>query len=223
MIWICARDQESEKKFVHKKKIWERSNLDEIGKKVTFGTTYETFFFDKNIFNFYIIGKDVHLEDCFNLPLEQQAYIQFLQLQSELDGLELTTQRGDFFWLDRGVTLGLLFGIPKLILLISSIYRSNFLGIYVPGPFLWIWKTKCVKKIKVLMCLLLWDRLNIRNMLDRRHCAPKDIVLNCGICGGPKKHWFIYFSLALSVRVAGNVWESNGTQRWKSLKCWCLL
>ncbi len=37
------------------------------------------------------------------------------------------------------------------------------------------------------MWLLLWDMLNTNDMLDRRHCAPKDAVLNCVICGGPRE------------------------------------
>ena len=52
----------------------------------------------------------------------------------------------------------------------------------MPRPFVWIWKTKCVMKIKVFAWLLFRDRLNTRDMLDRRHCAKENDDLTCELC-----------------------------------------
>lgn len=77
-----------------------------------------------------------------------------------------------------------------------------------------------MKKIKVFMWLLSWDRLNTRDMLDRRHCGPEDAILNCGICGCPIEtpiHLFI------SCPFSKLCWErlvSDGIQTWKFAKCW---
>lgn len=95
---------------------------------------------------------NLKLEDCFHLPLDDRAYDQFLQLQSDLGSLSLSPGKEDswsFIW-------------NLHIYSAQKFYKANFAGISVPEPFIWIWKTKCVKKIKVFMWLLIRDRLNTR-------------------------------------------------------------
>ncbi len=101
-------------------------------------------------------------EDCFKLPLTQEAYTEFLQLKGELDALSLASQQGDnwsFIWVRNNYTS-------------KALYKLNFAAMQPPIPFRWIWKTKCVMKIKVFIWLLFSDRLNTGDMLDRRKCAP---------------------------------------------------
>ncbi len=69
---------------------------------------------------------NLQLEDYFNLPLDDQAYRQFLQLQSDLVILSLSPNKGDlwtFFW-NSHIYSG------------QKFYRTNFVGLYVPRPFI---------------------------------------------------------------------------------------
>lgn len=111
-------------------------------------------------------------EDCFKLPLTQEAYTEFLLLKGELDALSLASQQGDnwsFIWGRNNYTS-------------KAFYKLNFASMQPPRPFRWIWKTKCVMKIKVFIWLLFSDRLNTRNMLDRRKYAPLNADLTCVLC-----------------------------------------
>ena len=48
--------------------------------------------------------------------------------------------------------------------------------------FKWLWKTKCIPKIKVFCWFLLSDRLNTRKMLKRRHYNIGN-NFDCLLCG----------------------------------------
>jgi hypothetical protein len=112
------------------------------------------------------------LEDSFLLPLSPEAYAEFLQLEENLDSLKIQSGRGDiwsFIWNSDVYT-------PK------RFYKPNFTALQPPRPLLWLWKTKCVMKIKVFAWLLFCDRLNTCDMLDRRHCAKEDDDLTCVLC-----------------------------------------
>ena len=50
----------------------------------------------------------------------------------------------------------------------SKYYHYQFQNVQPERSVIWIWKTKCVPKIKFFGWLLLVDRLNTRNMLKRR-------------------------------------------------------
>lgn len=53
--------------------------------------------------------------------------------------------------------------------------NNKFTGRKPPKYLKWIWKSKCTMKIKFFIgyCLLLIDRLNTIDMLDRKKCAPE--------------------------------------------------
>jgi hypothetical protein len=82
----------------------------------------------------------------------------------------------------------------------------------------WIWKSKCVPKIKFFSWLLLNDRLNIRNILRRRHKFLED-GYNCVLCQDDKEetaeHLFFdcptsvarWFALGLSWNEDANIHE----------------
>jgi hypothetical protein len=51
---------------------------------------------------------------------------------------------------------------------VSKFYHHHIKSIRPPITMLWIWKSKCIPRIKFFSWLLLNDRLNTRNMLRRK-------------------------------------------------------
>nr|ABA92847.2 retrotransposon protein, putative, unclassified [Oryza sativa Japonica Group] len=75
-------------------------------------------------------------------------------------------------------------------------------------------KTKCVMKIKVFAWLLFCDRLNTRDMLDRRHCAKEDDDLTCVLCNADHRETrlHLFFSYPFNIRCwqhLGIEWDHN--------------
>lgn len=120
-------------------------------------------------FSSYVSQKD--LSQLFVLPLTEQAFQEYL-LMSSSDHLSQLNDDRDL-WTD--VWGNGIFSSQK-------IYAMNFMHIQVPNSINWIWKSKCAMKIKVFGWLLLIDRLNTYDMLDRRHCAPHNAALTCVLC-----------------------------------------
>ncbi len=75
---------------------------------------------------------------------------------------------------------------------------------------IWLWKTKCVMKIKVFAWLLFCDRLNTRDMLDRRHYAKEDDDLTCALCNTHQRETrlHLFFTCPFSARC----WQHLGIQ-----------
>jgi hypothetical protein len=144
------------------------------------------------------------LEDSFKLPLSYQAYCEYLNLQDELTHLHLEQGRGDswsFIWNNSCFT-------PK------RFYKLNLAAIQAHRPLIWIWKTKCVMKIKVFAWLFFWDRLNTRDMLDRRHCAKDDDDLSCVLCNTNQRETrdHLFFNCPFSTtcwQFLGISWNAN--------------
>ena len=69
-------------------------------------------------------------------------------------------------------------------------------------PFVWLWKTKCIMKVKVFAWLLFCDRLNTRDMLDKRHCAKEDDDFTCPLCPGGQRETrlHLFFTCPFSMR-----------------------
>ena len=63
----------------------------------------------------------------------------------------------------------------------TDYYRFFFKDLHSHQVFGWIWKSKCMMKLKVFAWLLFQDRLNTRNMLKRRHYNIGDDH-NCFLC-----------------------------------------
>lgn len=53
-----------------------------------------------------------------------------------------------------------------------------FVGLPPPRPYIWLCKTKCVIKIKVFIWLLFCDRLNTRNMLNRKKTTHLTMLIS---------------------------------------------
>ena len=64
----------------------------------------------------------------------------------------------------------------------SSYYKFYFRDVIAHEAFGWLWKAKCIPKIKTFGWLLLVDRLNTRNMLKRRHYNIGN-NFDCLLCG----------------------------------------
>jgi hypothetical protein len=60
-------------------------------------------------------------------------------------------------------------------------YQFTFRNIQPENSILWIWKSKCMPKIKLFSWLLLNDKLNTRNMLKRRR-KYLESGYNCVLC-----------------------------------------
>ncbi len=144
------------------------------------------------------------LEDSFALPLSDEAYSEFLQLQGVLDSLNLQSGMGDawnFIW-----------GSDKYTA--KKFYKLNYSALQPPRPMIWLWKTKCVMKIKVFAWLMFCDRLNKRDMLDRRHCAKEDDDLTCVLCNAncreTRLHLFFLCPFSISCwQYLGIEWNNN--------------
>lgn len=167
------------------------------------------------------------LEDSFLLPLSVLAYEEFLLLEKGLSLLHLQPGQGDswsFIWNSTTYTA-------------KKFYKLNFVPLQPPRPYVWLWKTKCDMKIKVFNWLLFSDRLNTRDMLDKRHCAKENDDLTCVLCNGGHRetrlHLFFFVSCAMEaiekpdfisssparlVLGVGSTWESTGVIIWNSFK-----
>jgi hypothetical protein len=63
----------------------------------------------------------------------------------------------------------------------SAYYKFLFDGLNVSPIFQKLWRSKCLHKQKVFVWLFLVDRLNTRDMLERRHWKMNTGV-NCVMC-----------------------------------------
>mgnify|MGYP000865977159 FL=1 len=108
--------------------------------------------------------------DHFHLPLSQEAYSELTQLQALLPLINLDGESKDIWkWPSKsGVFMSKIY------------YDSCFSHLVVDPIFKWIWKCACTLKFKVFGWLLLMDRLNTRDMMQRRHWIIQDDT--CVLC-----------------------------------------
>ena len=111
------------------------------------------------------------LPQLFALPLSEQAFQEYLAMSAadNLEHLNDESDRWTYVW-GNGI-----FSSHK-------IYAMNFSHVHVPVYTKWIWKSSCTMKVKVFGWLLLINRLNTYDMLDRRHCSPQNASLLCVLC-----------------------------------------
>jgi hypothetical protein len=126
----------------------------------------------------------------FHLPLSSQAYDEFLILQGWMGELDLL-QEGSNEW-------KCTYGDYKP----HKYYLSLFDHIQVQSQYLWIWKSRCTMKIKVFAWLLLSDRLNTKDMLQRRHWHVTDNY-DCVLCsnGDREDRDHLFFNCNFSSRI----------------------
>jgi hypothetical protein len=88
-------------------------------------------------------------------------------------------------------------------------YNENFKDIDPPVTFAWLWKAKCMPKIKFFMWLLLVDRLNTRGMLLRRNMHLEEGYC-CALCPLPVTETSLHLFFECSASVSR--WYSIGIQ-----------
>jgi len=128
----------------------------------------------------------------FHLPLSSQAFDELTILQSMLDGLIRAPGSKDI-WFWKGTAKGY---SPKLF------YSHTFVSASFNPLTAWIWKSSCTMKIKVFAWMLIMDRLNTKDMVDRRHWHLEDGV-NCVLCPLQTRETrdHLFFNCNFSVRV----------------------
>lgn len=144
------------------------------------------------------------LEDAFMLPFNTEAYGEFLVLKSDLDSVHLNEGFGDHW--------SYIWNVDKYSA--QRLYKMNYSCLQPSRLLVWIWKTKCVIKIKVFAWLLSLDRFNTRDMLDCRHCAKENDDLTCVLCYGDLRETklHIFFACPYSLRcwqLLGFYWFLN--------------
>jgi hypothetical protein len=128
----------------------------------------------------------------FHLPLSEQAYEELITLQSLMESHSRVTGLKDV-WSWQGSTREYK---PKMF------YSHTYLSQPFNPLLTWIWKSSCTMKIKVFAWMLIMDRLNTKDMVDRRHWHMEDGV-NCVLCPlltrETRDH--LFFNCNFSVRV----------------------
>jgi hypothetical protein len=113
-----------------------------------------------------------HIEEQFHLPLSIQAFQEYQQLQDLIQNLQTSGNDKDIWEYTWGNTT----------YTASRFYHLTFKNLQPPRPFVWIWNSKCSNKIKVFTWLLMMDRLNVRNILKRKHFKIEGDDYSCPLC-----------------------------------------
>lgn len=111
------------------------------------------------------------MESIFHLRLTQEAYQEMLELQDYLQERPYHGNEKDqwtFIWGNNKYTS-------------SRLYRFVFAGLQEPITFKLLWKAKSTPRIKFFGWLLIMDRLNTKDMLQRRNSNVQSGT-NCVLC-----------------------------------------
>ena len=106
----------------------------------------------------------------FRLPLSMQAHDELRQIQREVSHFNLDGSKDQWICTWGAQTFKT-----------SAYYTFVFRDVQTHEGFKWLWKAKSIPKIKVFGWFLLSDRLNTRNMLNRRHYNIGN-NLDCLLC-----------------------------------------
>jgi hypothetical protein len=128
----------------------------------------------------------------FHTPLSPQAHQKLLELEQILGGIcidPLVNDEWKTIWKDGIYTA-------------ARYYHHQFRHISCSKVYDWIWKRKCVLRIKVFAWLLVSDRLNTKDMLKRRNWKVTD-VYHCVLCPGRvSEDWMhLFFDCNFSRRI----------------------
>jgi hypothetical protein len=111
------------------------------------------------------------LVDLFRIPMTRQAHNELLLLTDDILEIRGNNIEGKDEWI-------FIWGSHDYS--VKRFYQHHFHAIRPPVTILWMWKAKCVPRIKFFAWLLLNDRLNTRNMLRRRRKFLENY--NCPLC-----------------------------------------
>lgn len=144
--------------------------LDMWDDKVPKQVFLELFSFAKSQTSTLAVAKRINpLSDLFHLPLSEQAYSQFLQLDSELQQLTLNddSDKWSYLW-----SSGKFF--------VAKAYKHLSVHSHIHSGFKWVWSSSCQNKHKVFDWLIMKDRLSTRELLKRKNMELQDY--NCVLC-----------------------------------------
>jgi hypothetical protein len=111
------------------------------------------------------------LMDLFYRPISAQAYQELQELQVIMSANPLSDQKDlwSYAWGEQYTS--------------AQFYKHIHKHIRVPNVYKWLWKSSCRLSTKVFAWLLLRDRVNTRDMLQRRHWKVTEDV-HCELCSG---------------------------------------
>ena len=145
------------------------------------------------------------LEDLFQLPLSQQAYEEFLELQIIYDEAKERIALGNkdqwsYIW-------------ESDEFYCKKAYKVLQGEITVIPHFKWIWESSCQAKHKFFFWLLLIDRLNTRNLLTRKIFNLQSYL--CATLQCPQEETLIH--LFWTCPFAAQCWDYVCPQRTRNL------
>jgi hypothetical protein len=141
-----------------------------------------------------------NLESQFHLPLSEQAFQEYQNLQDYIQTIQVhhgTKDSWRYIWGSNIYTSSKFYNFP---------YR-NFQPL---APFIWIWDSKCSNKLRVFSWLLLMDRLNTRNILKRKKHKLEGNNYNCVLCNSNVEE--TAFHLFFSCTFSRACWQHLGIQ-----------
>jgi hypothetical protein len=95
----------------------------------------------------------------------------------------------------------------------AQFYRKIHAHIKVPSVYRWLWKSCCIMRHKMFAWLVLRDRINTRDLIQRRHWHVTDDT-HCELCPGHiyEDRAHLFFECNFSVRIWNYLqitWQSN--------------
>jgi hypothetical protein len=132
------------------------------------------------------------LETQFHLPLSEQAFLEYQELQEIISSIQVDNEAKDswhYAWGNNTFTS-------------SRCYHYHFNNFQPPIPFIWIWDSCCANKIKVFSWFLLVDRLNVRNILRRKRHKLQGNDYTCVLCSAQTEEttFHLIFSCPFSLQ-----------------------
>jgi hypothetical protein len=128
--------------------------------------------------------------NLFHRPLSLQAYQELVELQDIMQSNPLSESKDvwKYCWGEKYTA--------------KSFYTHIHSHIQVPRIYKWLWNSCCIMKTKVFAWLLLSDRLNTRDLLQRRHWKVTEDT-HCVLCPGKvyEDRIHLFFECNFSVRV----------------------
>ena len=116
--------------------------------------------------------EDFDIATYFRLSLSHEAMDELVSLNSALSELQRRPNEPDFWSWTPG----------KGPYSAKSYYTLAHANLPDDNPCKWIWKSRCIMKIKVFAWLMLNDKLNTRDMLLRRHWRSEEDDNLCPMC-----------------------------------------
>jgi hypothetical protein len=144
--------------------------------------------------------QNADIQEQFHIPLSAEAFQEWLDLQTIIQGLQVQENEPDcsqYVWGSNRYSSKQFYGLP-------------FKSIRAPSPFLWIWKSRCSNKLRTFSWLLHMDRLNTRNLLKRRNFNTEGSNYNCVLCNDnmEEKAFHLFFSCTFS----RSCWQKIGIE-----------